>query len=69
MAGHYTSNLAASSSATPIVCPKDSLATLIPTTNGYISAKLFKYTPQTINGKNYLFITTITYTKNYIVIQ
>ena len=67
--GYSTSNLAASSSATSLVCVKDTLAKLHPSTNGDITITLYKYNPQTIGGKNYLFITSNIYTKPNIVIQ
>ena len=64
-----TSNLAASSSASSLVCVKDSLLKLNPSNYGNISVRLFKYNLQTIGGKAYLFITTNGYIKNNVVIQ
>ncbi|HXD92205.1 MAG TPA: hypothetical protein VNX01_03285, partial [Bacteroidia bacterium] len=66
---HTTSNLAASASAMSLVCVKDSLLKLNPTTNGSISVTLYKYNPQAFSGKNYLFITGTSYNKSNVVIQ
>jgi hypothetical protein len=67
--GNRTYNLAASASATSLVCVKDSLTKLSPTHYGTISVTLYKYNPQAIGSKHYLFITTTNYRKNNVVIQ
>jgi len=56
--GHTTSNLAAGVNMASLVCLKDSLLKLNPTTSGNMSVTLYKYSPQVIGNKNYLFVTT-----------